>query len=246
VRYALFVSRMIFYALVGVISLAAFALVILKNWEKASPGWGENSPRLTLHATASRKIRKGARVKDEDVTWAISRLRQGESGLPKRSLARGKYAVTDIAEGSALRPGLLSDFAPVEAPQNGAAIPVEVKTDHAVHLVPGMRIAFLKDNEMLPKGRNPDAGENSRGFLLLSITGSVKDESLTTLTVQVPPAEMVSLSALGSNQWRPVVLGQLNLEPDSEQVPLKGKTERAILARRSHGNGPKAPHSLNK
>jgi hypothetical protein len=237
VRYALFIARMIFYAFVGLASLAVLSLLIWKNWEAAAPQGGARPSRLTWHAIAKRKIHKWAKLKEDDVTWTLARIREGDEGVPKRALAVGRYAADDIVEGAPLRAELLSEFPLAEAPDNGAVMPVDVKTEHAASLKPGMRVAFLNDKALLPRQGKPGALARDQGFTILCVTTSAKDESLTTLSVQIPPGEMKSLQTLGSGQWRPIVLGALKKE---EPVRRTAKARARGRAKAGKANGRKA------
>lgn len=153
---------------------------------------------------------RGVKIKDENVGLAIRRLGKDDCLIADKSQAVGKYALTDLAEGEALKPAHVSESAPAKNTTGGATIPVEVRTEHAESIKPGMQLAFVREKEgrplMVPDMKHLTGVRKAAGFEVISITLSSKDASITTLTIAVEKKDMASIRLLANGQWRPVML----------------------------------------
>jgi hypothetical protein len=153
----------------------------------------------------------GSRVKDEDVGLTIRRVKANDTCVADVRRAVGKYATKDLRVDELMTPSHLSEFVPVRVPVNGAAVPVEVKTEHSGSVRPGTRLVFVQEKDkaikMIPAAKDKGAKRKWHGFKVISVVVSAKDASITTLTVAVQQADVSLIPALATGQWRPVILG---------------------------------------
>jgi hypothetical protein len=202
--------RIIFYLFGAAVSLAIAALPIAGSWWVASgrATVTEGSMRWCIEAKTS--VVKGIKLTDENVDWTIRRVKAWEHCVSGAKQAVGKYAVVNLMEGDLLKPEHFSEFAPAKVPDGGAAVTVEVKTEHAAGLKPGMRLAFVQEKEkttiMIPEAKKLTGLQNASGFELLSITASQKDASVTAVTIAAEKSDLTYVPTLASGQWRPVIL----------------------------------------
>jgi hypothetical protein len=219
--------RVLAYLSASALSILIVALITVSSWWLAASAPGKLPQRLRWHMVTKTKIPKGRQVKDDDVTWTLGRVSETEKLIPMSKTVVGKYAVNDIESGSSCIPDALSDLALIEAPNNGAAVPVEVKTLDAASLKPGMSLAFVQDKKILPATSAKKT--NSKGFLLLSITTSAPEPTITSLIVKVEADDISAVPLLGSGQWRPIALGE------SKIVSPVQKTGRTAGSRNRRG-----------
>ena len=182
---------------------------VILSWKWAESWNGGNPRNLRWHIVAKSDIPQGAQLREENVGWRLGWIPAGSRFFPKGTLAIGKFAKDNITAETCLNSDNLTPFALATAPENGAVLPVEIKTEHAGGLQPKMRLAFVHDREMLPPSK---PGETQSGFELLCITTSQRDPAITTLMVKVVPSYMALLPALATEQWRPVVLGNVKID----------------------------------
>lgn len=213
--------RIIFYPLSIVVSISIIASLVIVSWWLAHLKEQNKPLRVRWYIVAKTKVLKGTKLTGENLTGRLGRLSVDAPFIPTATPAVGKYALSDIDEGTPLNPSNLSESAPAktpaggpvvpaEAPAGGAVVPVEVKTYHASSLKPGMRLAFVKANKILPSVKDLGTEKIDHGFLLLSVTTSPQDPAITALTVKVPKNKMDSVAILATGQWRPVILSPLS------------------------------------
>lgn len=179
------------------------------SWRWAEDRNGGKPRYLRWHIIAKSDIPQGAQLREENVGWKLGWVPDESQFYPKAILAIGQFAKVKIDAGTRLNSYNLQRFALATAPENGAVVPVEIKTEHAGGLQPGMKLAFVHNKEMLPASKE---GEAQRGFEVLCITTSQRDPAITTLMVKVEPSYMVLLPSLATEQWRPVVLSDVKVD----------------------------------
>jgi hypothetical protein len=199
----------IFYLLAAIACLSIAFMPVAASWLAVSY-WGYAGERAQWCIVVRRPVPKGLVLTDQNVDWTIRRIGTGDRFIPDVKSAVGRYALVDLAEGEILKPEHLSQFAPSGAAEGSAAIPVEVKAEHAVGLKPGMRLAFVQEKEkksvMLPEAKVLNGEATGQGFELLSVAASSKDPSVVTLTVAILKHDLVFAQDLAVGQWRPVIL----------------------------------------
>ena len=200
--------RMLGYVSASMVSISLIVGFIVSSWIYAHPA---NTPRQRLrwHMITKTAIPRGKQIKEDDVTWTLGRTSDDQSLSLLSKTVVGKYALTDIKVGSNCIPSSLSDLAPADPPENGAAVPVEVKTSDAASLLPNMRLAFVQDKTMLPSYQK---GSANQGLLLLSITRSEQEPTTTSLIVKIEEKDMTAVPLLGSGLWRPIILSKSEAE----------------------------------
>jgi hypothetical protein len=209
-RYQRDVLRIIWYVIVMAVSIVLIASPVLISWLFAHKIHNNSQYRLRWYIVAKTHIAKGTRLTEDDLRGRLGLLvADTDDFIAVEKLAIGKYANAAIGQGKPLRLEHLSEFAPMDVPAGGAVVPIEVKTEHAYNLQPGMQLAFVQDKVMFPASQDILAAAKDTGFLLLSVTPSTRDGAITTLTVQVPQHKLKAVAALATGQWRPVVLSAL-------------------------------------
>lgn len=203
-----FGSAIVFLA-AGVVCLILVSLPFV-SWRRAGRDAAIAEKHFRWCVVTQTPVARGLKINHENVSWAVKRLSENEDFIADKSQAIGKYAWADLAEGEILKPAHFSDFAPTKVPLDGAAVPVEVKTEHAGSIKPGMRLAFVQEKEkpvlMIPDAKNLTGKQKSAGFEVISIAVSSKDASITTLTLAVEKNDLASVRDLANGQWRPVIL----------------------------------------
>lgn len=202
----------IFYLLTGIICLGIVFSPIAASWWLVSQRQYDREGRMQWCVVVKRPLIKGLKLTEENVDWTIKRVRTGDQFIPDAKSAIGRYAQRDLAEGELLKPEFLSEFAPSEESYADAAIPVEIKSEHAAGLKPGMRLAFVQEREkksvMIPAVK-VEGQTSESGLKLLSITASLKDAALVTIFVSVSKSDLAKVQDLAIGQWRPVILSNL-------------------------------------
>jgi hypothetical protein len=199
------------YVLTAAVCLGIAFSPVAASWVAAA-SWGDTAGgRLRWCVVVKEPLVKGLVVKQRDVDWTIRRVSEWDDFIPDVKSVVGKYALVDLKEGELVRPGQLAEFAPSATPADKAALPVEVKAEHAVGLRPGMQLAFIREKEekkvvLLPQPRGAGGQAPGTGFELLSVANASKDAAAVTLTVAVPKAELLSIQDLAVGQWRPIIL----------------------------------------
>ena len=197
-----------FYFVTAIICLAIVFSPIVASWWLVYARADVKDGRMQWCVVAKRPLIKGLKLTEQNVDWTIRRVRKGDGFIPDTQSAIGKYATIDLNEGELLKPEYLSEFAPAKTDETSAAIPIEVKSEHAAALKPGMRLAFVQEQEkksvMVPEAGS--AQTTASGFELISITTSSKDASAITIIVSVSKTDLAKLQGLAVGQWRPVIL----------------------------------------
>jgi hypothetical protein len=210
------VLLVILYLIATVVSLGVAVSPIAWSWWAAFQRDYVTEGRQQWCIIAKTPIVRGLKLADENVDWAIRRVRADDRFIWDARRVVGKYALVDLAEGDLLKSEHLSGFAPSKAPDGGAAIPVEVKTEHAGGLKPGMRLAFVQEKEkermMIPAAKGVMERTIEPGFELLSVVTSSKDASVVTLTIAVNKTNLAYVQDLAIGQWKPVILSDPKIE----------------------------------
>jgi hypothetical protein len=182
--------------------LAVVALIIVSWWEAAQ------QPRHHLRwtAIAKSKITQGSQLTEAQLQWRFVKLPEDFGFIASAKAALGRYARRTIDEGSPLCPEDLDDLPPTDVPTGGAVVPVQVKSDLAGSLKPGMRLAFVQEKEILPSIETLASSKDGRGFFLLALGASPSDTKVTLLTIQVEASGLALVPKLGTGEWRPVIL----------------------------------------
>jgi hypothetical protein len=231
-NYLVFLARMFLYTLVGALSLALVAALVFFSWRMAAPEASQTPRRLRWHMIAKQKVLRGTKLREDDVTWKVSRIPEDTPYLSASRFAVGRYAAGDIAEGELLRPAELSVYAPSDATDNGMVVPVEAKTEYTQSLKPGMRLAFVQEKVILPAANEATPEKGEPGFPLLSVTHSARDAAVTTLTVRVEKSQLKVAPLLGTGSWRPLVMGAYKAEATGAPKTAKKKPRPRRPARR--------------
>jgi hypothetical protein len=211
-RYAWAVLRVSYYLVCGAIGSAVLVGLVAADWWLAMPTARTNPLRLQWYVTVKNNVAKGTVLLAGNLRLGL-RKQPTDDGLIRTrrfcttvDLAVGKYATEDIAPGAALCDENLAILGPGESPVGGAIVPVVVKTDYTGNLKPGMRLAFVGSNEILPalkKAPEPAV----QGFLLVSIAPSPREPSNSILSVAVPKDGLVGAGrSLATGDWRPILL----------------------------------------
>ena len=178
------------------------------NWKAAETYSALGTLRWCV--VTKRPISAGARFAAEDVGLTIERVGPNDTCVADVRRAVGNYAVSNIAAEALLRPTHVSDLVPARVPLKGAAVPVEVKTEHSGSVQPGTRVAFVQEKEkrtrMIPAPKGKGAKRKWQGLEVIAMAPSAKDASITTLTVAVEAGDVSLIPALASGQWRPVIV----------------------------------------
>ena len=185
-------------------SIVAVAALIVVNWWAARP---QQAPhRLRWVAVAKSEITQGRQLTEAQLQWRLVKLAQDSGYIASAKAAVGKYAQRTIGAGKLLSPADLAELPPADVLQGGAVVPVEVRSDYAASLKPGMRLAFVHEKAILPSLETLTTGKDGRGFLLSAMGVSSSDTKVTLLTVQVEAADLPLVPMLGTGEWRPVIL----------------------------------------
>jgi SAF domain-containing protein len=203
--------RITWYVIGMVVGLLLIASPVFVSWYLAPQIYNKSQYRLRWYVVAKTNIAKGTRLTEDNLQGRLGFLAaHTDDFIAVEKMAIGKYANTAIGKDKPLQAEHLSEFIPADVPVGGAVIPIEVKTEHAYNLQPGMQLAFVQDKVMFPASQDILASAKDTGFLLLSVTPSARDGAITTLTVQVPQNKMEAVATLATGQWRPVVLSALS------------------------------------
>ena len=154
-------------------------------------------------------VMRGAQFRDEDVGLSVRRLKKTDTCVADLRRAVGKYAASPLRMDELVTPVHVTDAVPATPPSKGVAVPVEVKTEHAGSVRPGIRLAFIQEKDksirMIPRPKGTGAKRTWPGLEVISVAASGK-ASTTTVTVAVTQADAPLIPALGSGQWRPVIV----------------------------------------
>lgn len=191
----------------SLLTVGLLLALIATSWWFASRR-DEKTSHLRWHMVAKNMIRRGAQLREENIGWRLGWVPEGSNLLPMGSVV-GKFSSVDIPPETCLSADNLTAFAIATPPDNGAVLPVEVKTESVGALQPGMMLAFVQNKTVLPVAAIGPK-QKKIGFELLCVTTSQRDPSITTLMVKVEPEDMGLIPVLGTDQWRPVVLGKCN------------------------------------
>lgn len=219
-RFLKGIIRQFWHIFASLLGIAVLLSLVFVSWWYAK----DKAFRLRWHITAKHQLVKGTRLTEKDIDWNLGRLSEELQFIPTKDFVIGKYTKTDLSEREVITPEQISEYAPSTVAQGNLVVPVEMKTEHAISLKPGMYLAFVQEKIMLPavktpapktplkkttaalKQPKPTLPKSVQGFLLLSVTPSLRDAAITTLTVEVPLEQIDSVAALATGEWRPVIL----------------------------------------
>ena len=194
--------------LLGLVILAAIIALPVFNWSEARKYAERGTLRWCVVAQAP--VSSGDRVNEQDVGLTITRVTGSDICVADVRRAIGKYATSRLVKDELVRASNLSEAVPARVPADGAAVPVEVKTEHAGSVTPGTRLVFVQEKgkavRMIPARKGKGAKRKWHGLEVISVAVSGKDASTTILTVAVEPADVALVPALATGQWRPVIL----------------------------------------
>jgi hypothetical protein len=192
------------------VSLAAFAAILavpVVNWYAARDHADAGTLRWCV--VAKRPVVRGARIADEDVGLTMRRL-SADTCVADIRRVKGKYASAQLDAGKLVSSGNIVDLAPAAVPANGAAVPIEVKSEHAASVQPGTRLIFVREKDKrtttIPARSGKGAKRKLRGLEVISVAVSGKDGAVTTLMVAVEASDISLIPALATGQWRPVII----------------------------------------
>jgi hypothetical protein len=165
-------------------------------------------PRPRWHLVARSQILKGSVLTEGKLQPRLARLPEDARFVPTLKEAVGKFALERVEENTVLKREMISEIVSGNIPPGGAVVPVEVATDDAVGLVPGMHLAFAQDKQMVPSAKDLAKPHPQPSFDLLAVSPSPRTPATTTLIVAVPKCRLSTAVTISTGQWRPIVLGQ--------------------------------------
>jgi hypothetical protein len=196
-------ARWTFGPLLHTLAVAAALLwVVYWNW-LASHDVG----RLVWTVRTKAPISAGESISKDRLEGGFAYVHGDGNRVETLSETAGSYAIQELTGGMIDRRQL--SFNPlVPAVEPGSVISiVEVSSNHAAVLKPGMMLAFAREEDkreriypsllQIRSGKPPP-------LRLLGITR--KGNDVTSLVVEVPSCATQIAPALASGQWRPVVL----------------------------------------
>ena len=166
-----------------------------------------NTPRLRYYFVAAREMERGHQVSLKDLEFRLSRRPENEDVIQIPADIIGSFVKADhIGRDQVLERGQFLSAPSLTIPTGGAIVPVEVSQNHISGLRPGMRLAFVNDNEMSPTDNDLARKTHEPTFLLLSIAVPAQDKSAASLLVAVEKCRMPLVKKIATGVWRPVIV----------------------------------------
>lgn len=178
------------------------------NYREAARFQAEGQ-RLTLYVTVQRPIASGTRLAAGDLSLRLGRV-QLKDRRPIRDPNRavGRYTLVSLAPGVGFARSCLSERAPGSPVAGHAVLPVQVPSEHAIGLRPGMRLAFASSSRVIPTAAEL-ARDPAAAYPVLSVTRSERDPAISTVMISLPHGRLASAARLGTEAWRPIVVEPL-------------------------------------
>jgi hypothetical protein len=191
--------------LIGMVLVLITTAVLIGDWIYAMHQQGDKPHRLRRYVIAKTCLPIGTIITEDLIEtrfgWLTDSISEAELISAPRN-AIGKYALSTFKPGVRLTPTGIGIAPNLISDLSFLAVPVEIKNEYSVGLIPGMKLLFAKAGSTLPTPTGKDALSN--GLPLLAL---VPTKSSTFAIVALGPKETTYVQKLAESGWVPIITG---------------------------------------